>query len=225
MKVLVFEENASLLNEVRKTLTNYKILCETAISISNAEAQIIDSEYDIIVMDVVISNKKHLGLVQLAQRISPETLIFLTTSSPSIGDKIIAFELGVDDYIVKPYDSIELALRLTAHYRRAAFKKTKRIEWSEINVLLDPKQVSINNRELSLTNKEYELLLLFISNQKTVLSKSFIAESLWGNYIDERDDFNFVYQHVKNLKKKIAEHSSKKYIKNVYGLGYKLVLN
>jgi DNA-binding response OmpR family regulator len=104
--------------------------------------------------------------------------------------------------------------------RRRKFDGQKEFLVGNIRILPDNRQVFVGKEQLALTKKEFDLLLFFVSNQGRVLTKESIAEHLWGDFADNSDTFNFVYSHIKNLRKKILEKSSIEYFRNVYGSGY-----
>jgi DNA-binding response OmpR family regulator len=130
-------------------------------------------------------------------------------------------DLGADDYITKPFHLSELNARIKAIYRRKNFNNKKLLECKEIKIDTDACEVSVLDTKLELTKKEYELLVYFISNQNRVVTKQSIAEHLWGDQADFYDSFDFVYQHIKNLRKKIIQSGGGDYINTIYGMGYK----
>jgi len=138
-----------------------------------------------------------------------------------LDDRVQGLELGADDYLTKPFHLSELNARLKAIYRRRKFQGFTEIKFNEISVDTNNHEVNIEGKQLELTVKEYELLLFFISNKNRVLTKQTIAEHLWGDNVDFLDSFDFVYQHIKNLRKKITAGGGQDYIKTIYGLGYK----
>jgi len=134
-------------------------------------------------------------------------------------------DLGADDYITKPYHLSELNARIKAIYRRKNFNNKKLLECNEIKIDTEACEVSVVETTLELTKKEYELLVYFISNQNRVVTKQSIAEHLWGDHADFYDSFDFVYQHIKNLRKKIIQAGGGDYINTIYGMGYKFNTN
>ncbi len=136
-------------------------------------------------------------------------------------DKLKGLDLGADDYITKPFHLPELNSRINAIIRRKDFHGETNITHNEIEINPAGKQAVVNGRQLELTKKEYNLLLYFIVNKNRVLTKEAIAEHLWGDNIDMADNFDFVYTHIKNLRKKIEKEGGTDYLKTVYGVGYK----
>ena len=147
--------------------------------------------------------------------------IIITSAKETLENKIEGFELGADDYLTKPFHLSELLVRILALIRRKNFKGNNTLVFNEIEIDLLSKTVSVNNNNIDITKKEIDLLLYLIGNENRVLSKSAIAEHLSGDMADMLDNHDFVYAHIKNLKKKLHEAGSNDYIKSVYGLGYK----
>jgi len=150
-----------------------------------------------------------------------ESGILIMSAKNALDDKITGLETGADDYLTKPFHLSELHARLRAIYRRKQLKGDNIVQFNEIKVNTDTLEARVNETLLDLTKKEFDLLLYFLVNKNRVLSRQSIAEHLWGDYTDSLDNFDFVYQHLKNLRKKIASAGGQDYINTVYGLGYK----
>lgn len=127
--------------------------------------------------------------------------------------------MGADDYLTKPFHLSELNARMNAILRRSKFGGTETIVFNEITIDTNAKKVTVNNKTIGLTKKEFDLLLFFITNKNRVLSKEVIAEHLWGDNSDLLDNFDFIYVHINNLRKKLTQAGAK-YIKTTYGTGY-----
>jgi DNA-binding response OmpR family regulator len=124
--------------------------------------------------------------------------------------------------VTKPFHLPELHARLRAIYRRKKLEGSSNlITFNEIVLNTDTVEATVNSVLLDVTRKEFDLLLYFVVNKNRVLSKQSIAAHLWGDYTDGLANFDFVYQHVKNLRKKISAVEGVDYIETVYGLGYK----
>jgi DNA-binding response OmpR family regulator len=147
--------------------------------------------------------------------------ILIISAKNALDDKINGLELGADDYLTKPFHLSELHARLRAIHRRKNFDNDQSVHFNEIYLNTQTFEAKVNNVTLELTKKEFDLLLYFLSNKNRILSRQSIAEHLWGDYVDSLDNFDFVYQHVKNLRKKITQANGKDYIGTVYGVGYK----
>ncbi len=150
--------------------------------------------------------------------------VIIISAKNSLDDKIFGLKAGADDYLTKPFHLPELGARVTAIIRRKSFSGNNQIIIDDLQINLNEKQALLFGKALDLTKKEYELLLYFISNKNKVISKAAIAEHLWGDDMDLADNYDFIYTHIKNLRKKMLQLGSPDYIKSIYGMGYKFSL-
>ncbi|MCB0844387.1 MAG: response regulator transcription factor, partial [Bacteroidetes bacterium] len=176
---------------------------------------------EIMVLDIMLPDGNGLDLLKKWKEEKPETGVLIISAKNSLDDKLTGLDWGADDYLTKPFHLPELNARVKAIYRRRNFNGNNMVEFNEITINPDNVEVFVNDNLLSLTRKEYELLLYFLVNKNRVLTKQSIAEHLWGEQIDLYDSFDFVYQHIKNLRKKLTQAGGKDYITTVYGIGYK----
>ena len=132
--------------------------------------------------------------------------------------------MGADDYLTKPFHLAELNSRIKSIVRRRHFEGNVEIIFGEIKIIPDSNEVSIKGKNIVLTKKEFDLLMYLVSNKNRVLTKSAISEHLYGDEIDQVDSFDFLYSHIKNLRKKLLEMNCPDYIQTLYGVGYKLSL-
>lgn len=221
MKILIVEDEEELLNSIRSYLGSEGFLCETA-SDFNAANQLIDLyEFDCIIVDLTLPHGNGLDLIQKLKIKNINTGIIIISAKNSINDKLKGLELGSDDYLTKPFHLSELNARIKALMRRRNFNGNNIFAYNDLIIDLNSHIVNAKNQELALSKKEYELLIYFVSNRNRVLTKEAIAEHLWGNNIDQTDSFDFIYSHIKNLRKKIMDVGATDPIKTIYGLGYK----
>ena len=148
--------------------------------------------------------------------------VIIISAKNALDDRVSGLDLGADDYITKPFHLSELNARIKSIYRRQNIQENQVVEFENIEIDTDKHEVSINGNSVEFTVKEQELLLYFISNKNRVLTKQNIADYLWGDNVDFLDSFDFVYQHIKNIRKKISKAGGPECIKTIYGLGYKL---
>jgi DNA-binding response OmpR family regulator len=223
MKILIVEDEAELLASVRSYLASEGFLCETAADYNKASELIATYDYDCIVVDITIPHGSGLDLIRELKKIKPSTGIIIISAKNSIDDKIKGLELGSDDYLTKPFHLSELNARIKALIRRRSFEGTDKFTCNELSIDIAARHVFVDSKEITLTQKEYELLLYFTANRNKVLTRDAIAEHLWGSSIDQADSFDFIYSHIKNLRKKITDAGGSDPIKTVYGLGYKFI--
>jgi DNA-binding response OmpR family regulator len=221
MKILIVEDEKPLADSISKYLKQEGYLCEIALNYRQAEDRISENNYDCILVDISLPDGNGLELIKsLKSNQSPDGILVLSAKN-SIEDKIKGLEIGADDYLTKPFHLSELNARIKSIYRRRNLSGNVEIVFNEIRINTDENQVYVNDNILSLTRKEYELILFFISNKDRVLTKPSIVEHLWGDSVIMADSLEFVYTHIKNLRKKIIESGGADYIKTIYGLGYK----
>jgi DNA-binding response OmpR family regulator len=221
MKILIIEDEKDLRKSMVSYLSQAGYLCESAENHEEAMEKIGIYQYDCYIVDIMLPGGSGLDLVKEIKKIECEGGIIIVSAKDSIDDKIKGLEIGSDDYITKPFHLSELNARIKSLIRRRNFKGNNEIVFHEIKILPDARQVFVLGKELSLTGKEYDLLMFFISNKGRVVPKDSIAEHLWGDYMDQADSFDFIYTHIKNLRKKLIHQGAKDYLNTVYGIGYK----
>jgi DNA-binding response OmpR family regulator len=221
MKLLIVEDQHDLSDNIKAYLSRGDVVCELASSFAEAQDRLISFTYDIVLLDLMLPDGNGLNILRLLKRISPETGVLIISAKNALDDRVEGLELGADDYLTKPFHLSELNARLNAIFRRRKLQGHKVLDFAGIKMDTDTREVHVDGQPITLTVKEYELLLFFITNKNRVLTKQVIAEHLWGDDVDLLDSFDFVYQHIKNLRKKIAVGEREDYIKTIYGLGYK----
>lgn len=221
MKLLIIEDNEDLLENILTYLKREGYLCETARDYDQAFDKIMSYTYDVVLIDIMIPNGNGLQVLRELKSVNPQTSTIIISAKNSLDDKVSGLELGADDYLTKPFQLPELQARIKAVIRRNNQGGREILRVNEISINTNTREVSVHNNIVGLTPKEYDLLLYFSSNKNHVLSKQTIAEHLWGDYVDHLQNLDFVYQHIKNLRKKLIEAGSEDYIESVYSIGYK----
>ena len=221
MKILIVEDEIELARDIMHYLNNEHFLCELAQDFPSALEKIQLHEYDCILLDLMIPGGDGLQILQELKKQQKQDGVIIISAKNSLEDKIAGLKLGADDYLAKPFHHAELAARIESVIRRKQFDSNTLITQNELSIDLQSKTVSVHGNSVILTKKEYDLLLFFIGNKNRVLSKSALAEHLSGDFADMFDNHDFVYAHVKNLKRKLKESGYGDYIKTIYGTGYK----
>ncbi|MDB5273570.1 MAG: two-component system response regulator [Chitinophagaceae bacterium] len=223
MKILIVEDEVSMQNSIRTYFEKSGYLCEIAATQKNAEEKIQLHHYDCVILDISLPDGNGLRILEQLKRKKVKTGVIILSAKNSIDDKVEGLNLGADDYLAKPFHFTELNARVTAIVRRLKFEGNNQIEIGNILFQLDAQKVFIAGKELILKKKEYELLLFFVSNTERLISKSSLAEHIWGDNSDRADSFDFLYSQIKNLRKRLNEYQSEYNIQAIYGLGYKFV--
>lgn len=221
MKLLLIEDEKELALSIQKYLTNKDFVCEWVYNKKYAIDKISIYEYDCILLDLMLPDGNGFDILKELKRQNKTEGVIIISAKETLETRIEGFEIGADDYLTKPFHLSELLVRIQALIRRKNFNGNNIITFNEINIDILSKIVKVNNRAVDITKKEIDLLLYLIGNENRVLSKSAIAEHLSGDMADMLDNHDFVYAHIKNLKKKLNDAGSGDYIKSVYGLGYK----
>ncbi len=221
MKILLIEDEKHLSDSIIQYLKVEGYVCEACPTYDKSIEKINLYNYDCLIVDITLPDGNGLDVIRALKTINSTTGIIIISAKKSLDDKITGLEIGADDYLTKPFHLSELNARIKSIIRRRNFEGKKEIVFNEITIDPSLSKVSVNDKILSLTKKEYDLLVYFISNKDRTLTKGSIAENLWGDEIDMAESFNFVYCHIKNLRKKMIEQGGKDYVQNVYGIGYK----
>jgi len=221
MKVLVVEDESELLNSMTEYLRQEGYMCEPSPTYAFALEKIHLYDYDCYVFDLGLSDGNGLDLIQELKKIKPEAGIIIVSAQNSLDDKIKGLQVGADDYLTKPFHLFELNARIKAIIRRSKALYSSEIVFNEIRMVPASFQVFVENKEISLTKKEFGLLLYFVTNKNKIISKESIAEHLWGDDADNLGSFNFIYTHFRNLRKKILDAGGNDYFQTVYNVGYK----
>jgi len=221
MNLLLVEDEQSLGESIITYMEKEGYHCEWAPNFSKASEKTWAYQYDCVIVDITLPDGSGLDVIEGLKKIRSSSGIIIISAKNSIEDRIKGLDIGADDYITKPFDLSELNARVKALIRRRNFDAQNEIVFNEIVVHPYDRNVMINDKSITLTKKEFDLLVFFISNQNRVVTKESIAEHLWGDDMDMADSYDFIYSHLKNLRKKIQEAGGDDYIETVYGIGYK----
>tara|TARA_B100000497_G_C7606790_1_gene364402 strand:+ start:301 stop:978 length:678 start_codon:yes stop_codon:yes gene_type:complete len=222
MKILIIEDQIHLAENILDYFTNEKIECEHAPTVQIAREKLKSSNFDIILLDIMLPDGNGLELLNQIKASNISSGVIIISAKNALDDRVSGLDLGADDYLTKPFHLSELNARVKSIYRRRNVLVNNKVEFENIVIDTDQREVYIDDEAVDFTIKEQELLLYFISNKNRVLTKQNIADYLWGDNVDFLDSFDFVYQHIKNIRKKIHGAGGPECIKTIYGLGYKL---
>lgn len=225
MKILIIEDEAELRKSMKQYLHQEGYLVESAADFLKAADKISGYEYDCILVDITLPLGNGLTIIKQLKEANSKAGIIIISAKNSAEDKIQGLDLGADDYLAKPFNLAELNSRIKALIRRRNFGGNTSIIINEITIKPEERLVKVHDSLVNLTAKEYDLLLFFIYNKNRVVSKNTIAEHLWGDDSDQLDSLDFIYVHLRNLRKKLNEKGCTDYVQTIYGIGYNFKTN
>lgn len=224
MKLLIVEDESELQELITKALEDERYVVECAGDYRSALLKIDDYNYDCILLDVMLPDGSGLDLLKKLREMGKQDSVIIISAKDSLDDKITGLDLGADDYLAKPFFMAELVARVRSVIRRKQSNGQNIVEIGNIKVYPDEFKVLIAENQIELSRKEYDILLYFMNRPNRLIEKTTLAESVWGDHIDQVDNYDFIYAQIKNLRKKLNEASSDVEIKAVYGVGYRLTI-
>jgi DNA-binding response OmpR family regulator len=221
MKLLIIEDQQELSDSIRTYLTYEQFTCEVAYDYYMALEKIDLYDYACIILDINLPLGNGLTILKELRESNKADGVLIISARNSLDDKVLGLNLGADDYLTKPFHMPELAARIAAIIRRKSFDGKNKIVIDRLTLNIQDKIVRHADTDIDLTKKEYDLLVYFVANRNKVVTKEAIVEHLWGDSIDIADNYDFIYTHIKNLRKKLMQAGCPDYIRAVYGMGYK----
>lgn len=222
MKILIVEDEKDLRETIRASLLKEKFVVETAADYFSASDKINDYDYDCILLDIMLPGGSGLDLLRELKNLHRSDSVLIISAKDSLDDKVEGLELGADDYLTKPFHLAELNARVKSLIRRRQTQGEVSVSIGNLLLYPDKRQAEVDGNALQLNRKEFDLLYYFVVNPDRVINKMNLAESVWGDNIDQADSLDFIYSQVKNLRKKLKQAEATVELKAVYGFGYKL---
>ena len=222
MNLLIIEDEPELSRNISHYLLQSLYVCETAADLRTAKNKLAHGHYDCIILDIGLPDGSGLDLLKQLKRSDQADGVVIISARNSLNDKVAGLKLGADDYLTKPFHLAELSARVNAVIRRRAFDGKSLLTLGRLTIDLVAMTASTEAGELPLTRKEYEILVYFVHNRNRVVTKESIVDHLWEASVHLTDNFDFIYAHIKNLRKKLADAGCPDYIRSVHGMGYKL---
>ena len=223
MKLLIVEDEPSLREIMVRTLRGERYVVEEAADYASALAKLEDYDYDCILLDIMLPGGSGLRLLERLKELRKSAGVIIISARDSLDDKVEGLELGADDYLAKPFHLAELSARIRSVIRRHQRDGQESLDAGNVRLFPDRQRVEVAGREVELVRKEYDILHYFMSRPGRMVNKATLAEAVWGDHIDQADNFDFVYAQMKNLRRKLQAAGADIEIKSVYGFGYKLV--
>lgn len=222
MKILIVEDEASLRELMQRSLEKERYVVEVAENYAKALAKISVYDYDCVLLDIMLPDGSGLTLLEQLKKMKKRENVIILSAKDSTDDKVVGLELGADDYLTKPFHLAELSARIRSVARRHQHSGDIGLTYG--NVVLNPStfKVEVQGVDVALSRKEFDILHFFMNRPDRLVAKDVMAESVWGDHIDQVDNFDFVYAQIKNLRKKLKEAHATIELKSIYGMGYKL---
>lgn len=224
MKILIIEDEPALQELIQQALEKERYIVESASNYTSAILKISDYNYDCILLDIMLPDGNGMMILEELKKLNKRDSVIIISAKDSLEDKVAGLELGADDYLPKPFHLAELIARIKSVIRRKHNDGAKTIELENVTIYPDEYKVTVNNIEIELNRKEYDILYFFANRLNRLVNKGTLAESVWGDHIDQSDNFDFIYAQIKNLRKKLKESGAEIEIKSVYGYGYKMII-
>jgi DNA-binding response OmpR family regulator len=224
MQVLVVEDETSLMDSMVSYLEMEGFRCERASDYHTALAALDKHDYICMLIDLNLPDGDGLDLVRIARENHDKQGIIIISARNTIEERVKGLELGADDYLVKPFHLSELVARVHSVARRTRMQGEEVLKFGPIRVIPEERNCFVDEKQVELTRKELDLLLYLMANRNRVVTKESIADYLWGEYGGGYGSYDFVYTHLKNLRRKLVEAGCPDYVRNIYGVGYKFAL-
>lgn len=223
MKILIVEDDRSFQEILRSTLERERYVVEVAPDYRTALIKTRDYEYDCILLDITLPGGSGLEVLRRLKEMRRTGRVIITSARDTVEDKIAGLELGADDYLAKPFHLAELLARIRSVLRRQHPGGEEWVAFGNVRVNPVTFQTLVDGTPLELSRKEFDFLLYFMQRPQRIVSKSMLAEGIWGDHFDDVDNYDFVYAQIKNLRKHLAAAKADIEVQSVYGMGYKLV--
>ena len=224
MKILIIEDEPSLRELIQRSLEKERYVVEAAADFQSGLRKIEDYDYDCVLLDIMLPDGNGLNLLEQLKKMRKRENVIIISAKDSLDDKVLGLELGADDYLPKPFHLAELNARIKSVIRRQRRDGEMDIRLANIRIVPDTFQVFVDDKEIELNRKEYDILLYFANRPGRLVNKNTLAESVWGDHIDQVDNFDFIYAQIKNLRKKLKDDGALAELKAVYGFGYKMTV-
>src|SRR5690554_6536314 len=223
MKILIIEDEVDLRETIKESLVKEQYVVETAGDYTTAFEKVSIYDYDCILLDIMLPNGNGLDLLEELKKMGKSENVIIISAKNSLDDKVKGLALGADDYLTKPFHIAELTARIKAVLRRKNYQGKEVINIGNVALNIQDRTLEIDQENIHLNKKEFNILNYFMSNQNRLITKTALAEYVWGDHIDQADNFDFIYYQIKNLRKKLDENKAQVSIETVYGVGYKLI--
>ncbi|PRD48398.1 response regulator transcription factor [Sphingobacterium haloxyli] len=223
MKVLIVEDETDLCDVLKSFLEAEKYMVETANDYATGLAKLVNYDYDCVLLDIMLPGGTGMQLLTELRALGKDGSVIIISAKDSVEDKVEGLGLGADDYLAKPFHLAELLARIKTIIRRRNHHGEQAIQFKDIKLFPEERKVLVGADELQLNRKEYDLLYYFMIRPEKLITKTSLAEAVWGDDADQSDNLDFIYSQIKNLRRKLKNYQAEVDFQAVYGVGYKMV--
>ena len=222
MKILIIEDEAGLREVIQQSLEKEKYIVETAHDFISGLDKLGSYDYDCVLIDIMLPNGSGLDLLAEIKKQRKQEAVIIISAKDAVDDKVKGLDLGADDYLSKPFHLAELHARIKSAIRRKSHNGDTLITFKNLTLSPEQRTVAVDDTDLILNRKEFDLLYYFVINPNRLINKTALAEYVWGDHTDQADNLDFVYSQIKNLRKKLKDADADVELQAVYGIGYKM---
>ena len=221
-RVLIVEDERTLARELGIFLYQQGLACTVARTAAEARAQLADSPFDFVLLDLGLPDGDGLALLAEAKQQELAAAVIILTARVAVEDRIQGLELGADDYLAKPFSLPELLARMHAITRRRFGLHKPRVAVGAFELDVQARRVLFGNQDVPLSAKEFDVLSYLILHKNRVLTRLQLTEHIWGNLPESGFDSNYIDAHIKNLRKKLGQYAEAEWLETVRGIGYRV---
>jgi DNA-binding response OmpR family regulator len=222
MKVLIIEDEKTMAFEIEASLKKAFYLCDLAHSFKVGLEKLKLNQYDFILIDLSLPDGDGLDLVKEAKKHNADAAYIIITARTNLKDRITGLDLGADDYLPKPFYLLELQSRMQAIARRKFNIAEDLLSIGNFQVDIKKRLIKYELEEINLSRKEFDLLSYLLLHKNRVLTRVQLSEHIWGTFVNDDYDSNYIDAHIKNIRKKLNYHASTDWLETVRGVGYRV---
>lgn len=220
MRILIVDDEDSLLEQLQQALERQRYIVETAVDGKIALDKLFETSFDLIILDIMMPRIDGLTVLEHARKGGIDTPVIMLTAKGDVEDRIRGLDLGADDYMAKPFSLDELLARMRALLRRSGYQADSLLQIMDLQLDTVSRKVTKGGETVELTPREFSILEFLLYNKNRAVSRFSLAEHVWGDDFDPFSMSNFMDVHIKNLRQKIGDTGRGNIIRTIRGVGY-----
>lgn len=222
MKVLIVEDEKTLAYEMEAFLKKGFYVCDIADSFKTAKEKLGLNQYDFVLIDLSLPDGDGLEVLEQAKKSNPSAAYIIITARTNLKDRVSGLDLGADDYLAKPFYLLELQSRMQAISRRKFSITEELLAIGQFHIDLPKRLVLFEQQQIELSRKEFDLLSYLLLHKNRVLTRVQLSEHIWGTFVNDDYDSNYIDAHIKNIRKKLNAWADTEWLETVRGVGYRI---